>query len=113
MIANIITVPPIKTLKGGISFKKIQTHIGPQIVSININNPIVADVIVLEPIVMHIKPSANCGTPKKKPIRMSWLVNLKDSDKKIADLMTETIATLGENITISKYIRFAVGESDS
>ena len=38
---------------------------------------------------------------------------IKDSVKKIADLMTETIATLGENITISKYIRFAVGESDS
>ena len=38
---------------------------------------------------------------------------IKDSDKKIADLLTETIATLGENITISKYIRFAVGESDS
>ena len=38
---------------------------------------------------------------------------IKDSDKKIADLMTETIATLGENITISKYTRFAVGESDS
>ena len=38
---------------------------------------------------------------------------IKGSDKKIADLMTETIATLGENITISKYTRFAVGESDS
>ena len=38
---------------------------------------------------------------------------IKDSDKKITDLMTETIATLGENIIISKYIRFAVGESDS
>ena len=38
---------------------------------------------------------------------------IKDSDKKIADLMTETIATLGENIAISKYTRFAVGESDS
>ena len=38
---------------------------------------------------------------------------IKDSDKKVADLMTETIATLGENITISKFIRFAVGESDS
>ena len=38
---------------------------------------------------------------------------IKDSDKKIADLLTETIATLGENITISKYTRFAVGESDS
>ena len=38
---------------------------------------------------------------------------IKDSEKKINDLMTETIATLGENITISRYIRFAVGESDS
>ena len=38
---------------------------------------------------------------------------IKDSDKKVADLLTETIATLGENITISKYTRFAVGESDS
>ena len=38
---------------------------------------------------------------------------IKDSEKKVADLMTETIATLGENITISKYTRFAVGESDS
>ena len=38
---------------------------------------------------------------------------IKDSDKKISDLLTESIATLGENITISKYTRFAVGESDS
>ena len=38
---------------------------------------------------------------------------IKNSDKKVLDLMTETIATLGENITISQYIRFAVGESDS
>ena len=37
---------------------------------------------------------------------------IKDSDKKISDLLTETIATLGENITISKFTRFAVGESD-
>ena len=38
---------------------------------------------------------------------------IKDSEKKISDLMTETIATLGENITISKFTRFAVGETDS
>ena len=38
---------------------------------------------------------------------------IKDSDKKISDLLTESIATLGENITISKFTRFAVGESDS
>jgi len=35
---------------------------------------------------------------------------IKDSDKKVLDLMTETIATLGENITISQFNRFAVGE---
>ena len=38
---------------------------------------------------------------------------IKDSEKKVMDLMTEAIATLGENITISRYTRFAVGESDS
>ena len=38
---------------------------------------------------------------------------IKDSEKKINDLLTENIATLGENITISRYTRFAVGESDS
>ena len=38
---------------------------------------------------------------------------IKDSEKKVLDLMTEAIATLGENITISRYTRFAVGESDS
>ena len=38
---------------------------------------------------------------------------IKDSEKKISDILTETIATLGENITISRYTRFAVGESDS
>ena len=36
---------------------------------------------------------------------------IKDSDKKVVDIMTETIATLGENITISRYVRFAVGEA--
>jgi len=38
---------------------------------------------------------------------------IKDSEKKVLDLLTESIATLGENITISRYTRFAVGESDS
>ena len=37
---------------------------------------------------------------------------IKDSDKKVSELLTESIATLGENITISRYVRFAVGESD-
>jgi len=39
-------------------------------------------------------------------------VYIKDSDKKIKDLVTETIATLGENITLNRYSRFAVGEAD-
>jgi len=39
-------------------------------------------------------------------------VYIKDSDKKVIDIMTETIATLGENITISRYTRFAVGEAN-
>lgn len=39
-------------------------------------------------------------------------VYIKDSDKKISDIVTETIATLGENITINRYARFAVGESE-
>ena len=38
---------------------------------------------------------------------------LKDSEKKINDLVTEAIATIGENITINRYTRFAVGETDS
>ena len=37
---------------------------------------------------------------------------IKDPDKKVVDLMTETITTLGENITISQFTRFAVGESN-
>ena len=36
---------------------------------------------------------------------------IKDPDKKISDLLTETIATLGENISINRFIRFAVGEN--
>ena len=39
-------------------------------------------------------------------------VYIKDSDKKVSDIVTETIATLGENITINRYVRFAVGESE-
>jgi len=39
-------------------------------------------------------------------------VYIKDSDKKLGDLVTETIATLGENITINRYSRFAIGESE-
>ena len=37
-------------------------------------------------------------------------VFVKDSDKKIADLLTEAIAKFGENITVNRYVRFLVGE---
>ena len=35
---------------------------------------------------------------------------IKDPDKKLQDIITENIATLGENITINRYMRFAIGE---
>ena len=73
--------PPKNTLTGGISFKNSQTQIGPNIVSVSIKSPIVVEGVVLEPIVMQIKPKANCGTPRKKPIKISWLVNTKDSER--------------------------------
>ena len=38
---------------------------------------------------------------------------IKDTDKKISDLLNEAIATLGENIVIARFIRFAVGENTS
>ena len=38
---------------------------------------------------------------------------IKDPDKKVRDLITEIISTLGENISINRYIRFAIGETDS
>ena len=40
-------------------------------------------------------------------------VFIKDPDKRVQDLVTESIATLGENISISRYIRFAIGEINS
>tara|TARA_B110000438_G_scaffold294781_1_gene336717 strand:- start:1251 stop:1859 length:609 start_codon:yes stop_codon:yes gene_type:complete len=36
---------------------------------------------------------------------------IKDPDKIVKDLLTESIATLGENITVGRYSRFAIGES--
>ena len=36
---------------------------------------------------------------------------IKDSDKKVIDIFTETIASLGENISINRFVRFAIGES--
>ena len=37
---------------------------------------------------------------------------IKDPDKKVRDLITEIVSTLGENISINRYIRFAIGETD-
>ena len=36
---------------------------------------------------------------------------IKDPDKKVNDLLTEAIATLGENISVNRFTRFAIGES--
>ena len=40
-------------------------------------------------------------------------VFIKDPDKRVQDLVTVSIAMLGENISISRYIRFAIGEMNS
>ena len=37
---------------------------------------------------------------------------IKNPDKKVRDLLTETISTLGENISLNRYVRFAIGEVD-
>jgi len=38
---------------------------------------------------------------------------IKDPDKIVKDLIIESIATLGENISVGRYIRYAVGESNN
>jgi len=38
---------------------------------------------------------------------------IKDSDKTVQDILTETAATLGENITITRFSRFEVGDISS
>ncbi len=39
-------------------------------------------------------------------------IYIKDSEKKVNDVIKGTIATLGENISINRFSRFAIGESD-
>ena len=70
----------MNTLKGGISFKNSQTHIGAHNVSESISNPIVVEGVDLDPIVIQINPKAKCGTPRKKPIKISCPVKTKESD---------------------------------
>ena len=38
---------------------------------------------------------------------------IKDPDKKVTDLLTETVSTLGENITVKRFVRFSIGESSN
>ena len=38
---------------------------------------------------------------------------IRDPDRKISDLFNETIATLGENIVIKRFVRYAIGEESS
>ena len=35
---------------------------------------------------------------------------IKDSEKNIQDLLNEIIVTLGENISVNRFTRFAIGE---
>ena len=37
---------------------------------------------------------------------------IKDPDRKISDLITDAVSTLGENIVINRFSRFSVGESN-
>ena len=55
------------------------------------------------------------GFPQRANINEIIATTIKSrsgKNKKVSELLTESIATLGENITISRYVRFAVGESD-
>lgn len=36
---------------------------------------------------------------------------IKDPDRKIGDLLTEAVATLGENIIVNRFVRYAIGET--
>jgi elongation factor Ts len=36
---------------------------------------------------------------------------IKDPERKVIDLLTEAVATLGENIIINRFTRYAIGES--
>jgi len=36
---------------------------------------------------------------------------IKDPERKVLDLVTESVATLGENIVVNRFVRFAIGES--
>ena len=36
---------------------------------------------------------------------------VKEPDKKISDLITQLVSNLGENIVISRFVRFQLGET--
>ena len=38
---------------------------------------------------------------------------IKDPERKVLDLLTEAVATLGENIIINRFTRYAIGESSN
>ena len=38
---------------------------------------------------------------------------IKDPERKVVDLLTEAVATLGENIIINRFTRYAIGESSN
>ena len=38
---------------------------------------------------------------------------IKDQDQTVTDLLTATVAKLGENISVKRFVRFRLGEDDS
>lgn len=38
---------------------------------------------------------------------------VKDPDRKVKDLITEAIATIGENIVVNRFVRMAIGEGET
>jgi elongation factor Ts len=38
---------------------------------------------------------------------------VKDADRKVGDLISAAIVTLGENIVVNRFARFAIGDGDT
>jgi len=71
-MAEIITLPPIITLVGGISLIKNQAQRGPKTASVNIKIPTTAAGVVWDPIVIIMNPKPIWKVPAKNPKNKSW-----------------------------------------
>ena len=66
-IAEIMMLPPIITLIGGISFIKSQAHSGPKTASVSIRTPTTAAGVVWDPMVIIINPKPIWKIPARSP----------------------------------------------